>query len=292
MKYALVTGASSGIGFEVCKNLANRGYKVLGCTIAKEVEKMAPLKELGVVSIECDISSVSDIKKMAQVVEEETGGRLDILYNIAGILIAGAAVEFDDLEAKKLFDVNVLGHIYVTKYMINYVILAKGTIIFTSSVAARVPLLWVSLYCATKAAIDQYALGLHGEMKHYGVRVISVITGGVDTAICDNNVNYTTDGGLFDVPAARGSMISSAMMLRQQISISPKEYAKQVLGKAIGGRGGFNVYAGGRAYFLHLVSRFVPLWLMEWGISFHFKQLSVWAQLRKKLRDQSARRLA
>lgn len=65
----------------------------------------------------------------------------------------------------------------MTKHFAPLVIKSKGSIIFTSSVAARVPLSWISAYSATKAAIDAYAKTLHGEMEPFGVKVHSVITG-------------------------------------------------------------------------------------------------------------------
>lgn len=107
-----------------------------------------------------------DVEAAASKVSQITGGRLDILYNNAGISnLGGPAIEYDDDKLRLLFDVNVLGHMYVTKYFSDMVIQAKGTVVFTSSVAARVPLSWVSAYNATKSAIDQYALGLRAEMK-------------------------------------------------------------------------------------------------------------------------------
>lgn len=289
-KYALITGASSGIGYEIAKLLSTKGYKVIGCAPELDLWEMAPIvKEHGVIPVACDITKIPDILKLQKVVEEHAEGRLDILYNNAGITFGGPAVEFEDGKLLKLFQVNVLGHIYVTKYLINYVIAAKGSIVFTSSVAARVPLSWVAAYCSTKAAIDQYALVLHGEMKQYGVRVHSVITGGVDTAICDPITAVSSlHGSLFEVPAAYDSIKSAGNMSRnQRTSIPPSKYAQQVVAKITASRDvGFNIYKGAFAYTLHLLSRFVPLFLLEWGMAFHFKQLKVWAQLRKKLKQK------
>lgn len=295
-KYALITGASSGIGYEIAKCLAQKDYKVFGVAPEKDIWEMQPIvNELGVVPLVCDITEIKDVLKIAEFVKENTegGGRLDILYNNAGITFGGPAVEFDDEKLMKLFQVNVLGHIYMTKYMINYLIAAKGSIIFTSSVAARVPLLWVAAYCSTKAAIDQYALVLHGEMKQYGVRVHSVITGGVNTAICDTITGVNSlHGSLFEVPAAYNSIRAAGNMSRnERTSISPSSYAQQVVKKVTAKRDvGFNIYKGAFAYTLHWMSRFLPLFLVEWGMSFHFKQLKVWSQLRKKLKQQDLKK--
>lgn len=184
-KYALITGASSGIGYQMAIALHKRGYSIIGVSPQRDLWGMKPLeKEIGLVPLALDITKPKDVEAAAEKVRQITGGRLDILYNNAGISnLGGPAIEYDDDKLRLLFDVNVLGHMFMTKYFSDMVIEAKGTIVFTSSVAARVPLSWVSAYCATKAAIDQYALGLRAEMKPFGVKVHSVITGGVNTAI-------------------------------------------------------------------------------------------------------------
>ncbi|EAZ62841.2 1-Acyl dihydroxyacetone phosphate reductase ribitol 2-dehydrogenase [Scheffersomyces stipitis CBS 6054] len=272
-KYALITGASSGIGYSVARILAQRGYKVLGCAPEKDLSGMDSLKEYGVVPFALDITNIDQIKKAVEFVRAETGGRLDILYNNAGISIGGPATEIPDDDLVRLFNVNVFGHIYMTKYFIGFVIAAKGRVVFTSSVAARVPLSWIGAYCASKAAIDSYAQALRVEMKPFGVRVHSVITGGVNTAICDVNFPKSFEGSRYDVPGLYDSLKASSTMSRD-VCIQPDEYAKQVIRDITGWRDpGFNLYHGARAYTLHILGRFFPVWLVEWGIAFHFKQL-------------------
>ncbi|KAI5956701.1 hypothetical protein KGF54_000318 [Candida jiufengensis] len=275
-KYALITGASSGIGYSLAIELSKKGYKVIGCSPQQFLFSQKPLeKEYGIISLPLDITNIEQIKSTLVKVEEITGGKLSILYNNAGISIAGPAIEIDEDKLNKIFQVNVLGQINMTKYFAPLVINARGTIVFTSSVAARVPLSWVSAYNSTKAAIDAYALTLHGEMKPFGVRVHSVITGGVDTAICDSNNLSTLDESYYNVPGVYDSIRSSSMMSRET-NISPNEYAKQVvkdLRKWIDP--GFNLYHGKRSYFLHWISRYLPLWLVETGVQIHFKQYKV-----------------
>ena len=103
---------------------------------------------------------------------KETGGYLDVLYNNAGIAIGQPAIEIPEDKLNWIFQVNVIGHINMTKHFAPLVIKSKGSIIFTSSVAARVPLSWISAYSATKAAIDAYAKTLHGEMEPFGLKFI------------------------------------------------------------------------------------------------------------------------
>lgn len=275
-KYALITGASSGIGYNLAIELLKRGYKVIGCSPPQVIFEQKPLEEeYGLISIPLDITNVENIKSVHEEVKKITNNQLSILYNNAGISMAGPAIEMDEKRLDKLFQVNVLGHINMTKWFAPMVINTKGTIVFTFSIAARVPLSWVSAYNSTKAAIDAYALTLHGEMAPFGVRVHSVITGGVDTAICDANVCSALGDSYYDVPGVYDSMNASAMMSRD-VNISPQKYAKEVVRDLMKWRDpGFNLYHGARSYFVHWVSRYLPLWLVEFGVQFHFKQLRV-----------------
>jgi 1-acylglycerone phosphate reductase len=287
-KYALVTGASSGIGYEVSIALSKRGYKVFGCAPKSAVWEMEPLEEYGVVPYACDITDVESIKQFAQFIKENTeGGRLDILYNNAGIYTSGPACEIPEESLEKVFKVNVFGHIYMTKYMVDYVIATKGSIVFTSSVAGRIQLSWSSAYCASKAAIDQYALVLHGEMKPFGVRVHSIITGGVDTAICDLSQISSLLGSRYDVDGVYDSIRASARMSRDR-PYPVKSYAEGVVAKITNKRDVFNIYKGRLAYTLNFLGRFLPLWFSELCIMIYFKQLSVLNKVKKLARKKKS----
>lgn len=289
-KYALITGASSGIGYQLAISLSKKGYKVFGCAPESNVLEMKKLsEEYGVVAFACDITNIEDIKKAVQIIGEQTGGRLDILYNNAGISYGGPAVEMPDDHLVRIFNVNTIGHILMTKYMIDFVIAAKGTILFTSSVAAKIPLSWAGPYCATKAAIDQYALVLRTEMKPFGVRVHSVITGGVDTGLLDKiDLDRNAAGSRYAVDGLYESMWSLRNMSRnKRTNMSPEKYANRIVTRLVSTRDiGFNIYEGALAYTLAWCRKWVPLFLLEWGNSFHFNQLRVLRNLKRKV-DQA-----
>ncbi|EGW30554.1 uncharacterized protein SPAPADRAFT_57303 [Spathaspora passalidarum NRRL Y-27907] len=262
-KYALVTGACQGIGYQLALQLSKAGYKVIGCSPP----------------------SVDEIKTTALTVNEITGGKLHVLYNNAGIAVIGPGIETSEEDLTNVFNVNVIGHINMTKYFAPQVINAKGTILYTSSVAARVPLAWISAYNATKAAIDQYALTLHGELKPFGVRVHSVITGGVNTAIFDPNLPAKFEDSYYNVPGAEASFKASATMSRD-LNISPEKYAKQIVAD-IQSRcdPGFNLYHGAKAYLLHCASRILPFWLFEMAVQIYFKEYQVFRTIAKNVKQ-------
>lgn len=286
-KYALITGASSGIGYALAKEFSLRGYKVIGCSPKLVLHLQKPLEdEYGLISIACDITNLEDIKRVKELVVKETGGYLDVLYNNAGIAIGQPAIEIPEDKLNWIFQVNVIGHINMTKHFAPLVIKSKGSIIFTSSVAARVPLSWISAYSATKAAIDAYAKTLHGEMEPFGVKVHSVITGGVQTQIGgeDNNIeemkNQFADSP-YNVDGIVESGIASQKMA-VDLGIPPQKYAKNMVGQITKKSSKFNLYGGSNSYLLHILGLFYPFWLVEYIMQFTFKQLKPFALIRKK----------
>lgn len=286
-KYALISGGTGGIGTQLCIQFAERGYKVFAFAPEKYLQEAKDLsKRYDIVPYALDITNLDQIKKSVEFIRRNTdGGKLDILYNNAGIGYGSPAIEFDDEALVNVFNTNVIGHIYMTKYMSEFVINRKGSIIFTTSVSARVPLTWISIYGGTKAALDQYAWGLKVELQPFGVRVHSVITGGVNTPIAaradsmtiPNTSRYEVDG--IEICATAASKMTAT-------GTDPAVYARQVVNVIVKKRNIFTIYRGRGSYFTHLISRFLPVWLVEILISSHFKALTVWANIRKRVRQQ------
>lgn len=291
-KYALITGAGLGIGYELSKAFNRRGYVVIGMGVPSDEERLNSLRtQIGLIPIIGDISNLEDVKVAREVVRRETNGKLDILYNNAGICnVGGPAIDTEDDSLRRIFEVNVLGQMYMTKYMSDYLIAAKGAVVFTASVATRVPLSWTLAYCATKAAIDQYALVLHGELSPFGVRVHSVITGGVNTPLVDSlgkQFSQAEKDGLptkyYNVPGLAESLRSAVTMSNQPASTPAHLYAERVVAKIEKRGAGFNIYEGHYARTLHLLRWYAPLWLMEWAIQSYFLQRTVFERIRKRL---------
>lgn len=284
MPYALVSGASSGIGYSLALILAQRGYKVYGGAPQHTLKLMEPLEKYGVVPFALDISKVESVKKAVEFFREHSGSdSLDILYNNAGIADGGPGYDFDDQAMLDIYAINVTGHVLMTKYFSPFVIQAKGCIVFTASVAAIVPLCWTSLYCSTKAAIDAYAKGIRVELEPYGVRVYSVITGGIDTDIGKSKIGEISKRVAelpFHVEGLEESIRASANMTKG--GTPPQKYARNVLNKVLGRYRGFNIYEGHKAGFLKFLLRWFPLWFQYFLLGVFFKQRKPLAELRKR----------
>lgn len=183
-KTAFVTGASSGIGYFTAIELAKRGYKVFAG--ARRLEAMKPLENYGIKIIQIDVTKTEDVINAKTLIAEETGGSLDILFNNAGVFLGNPAFDVDDALIQRSFDVNVYGSMRVVREFHPLLIKSKGLIAFTGSILALIPLPFNSVYSATKAAIQAYANTLAVEVEPFGVKVLNLVTGTVDTGIGEN----------------------------------------------------------------------------------------------------------
>ena len=175
---AIVTGASSGIGYEVSAQLRDAGYTVYGIS-RREV---APE---GVTALCADVSDEAAVRAaVAEVARRE--GRIDLLCANAGMGISGP-VEFASPEAThRIMNVNFFGQLYAAQAVLPYMREQRsGSIVFTSSVAAPIAIPYQAFYSASKSAINSVALALRNEVRDYGIRVSVVMPGDSSTGFTD-----------------------------------------------------------------------------------------------------------
>ncbi|ABN65050.2 1-Acyl dihydroxyacetone phosphate reductase [Scheffersomyces stipitis CBS 6054] len=281
-KIALVTGASSGIGYVTCLEFAKRGYKVFAG--ARRLEPMEPLREHGVIPFSLDVSSLESVKKVKQFIIEQTGDHyLDILFNNAGQLCTLPAIDVTDEWFTQCFEVNVFGPMRLTRELSPLLINAKGAIGFTGSFTGVVPIPFASTYCASKAAIHQYAATLRIEMKPFGVKVLNFVTGGVDTGISDERSFPATS--LFNTPDMDAAMKERKEMARKNQTMDPKEYARQVVNDfeaaVVGGK--LHLYRGSMAtFFGFYCMALIPRVFVESLLIRRFKLANVYSYLEAK----------
>ena len=177
-KVALVTGASSGIGLAVSRQLLALGYTVYG------LSRRGTSAE-GVLPLAAEVTDEEAVKAaVASVFEKE--GQIDLLINNAGMGISGP-IEFTEAEdMKRIMEVNFYGQVYCAKAVLPYMRQqGRGRIVCTSSVAAPIAIPYQSFYSCSKAAVSAMALALRNEVKSFGIEVCAVMPGDAKTGFTD-----------------------------------------------------------------------------------------------------------
>ena len=178
-KVILITGASSGIGFDAAQTLAQQGHCVFAA--ARRTELMEPLKAYGVHVIKMD---VTDEKSMKDGVETliQAMGHIDVLINNAGYGYFGAIENVPMEEARRQLEVNVFGLARLTQLVLPYMRQQKsGRIINTSSIAGKMVFYMGGWYNITKYSVEAFSDALRMEMKPYGIDVVMIEPGAIKT---------------------------------------------------------------------------------------------------------------
>lgn len=186
-KVAAITGAASGIGLACAKTLLNAGAKVV--LIDREGEKLDKLvTELGdnAFALTVDLMKPEQVDSMLSGILNLTG-RLDIFHANAGAYIGGPVAEGDPDVWDRVLNLNINVAFRCVRAVLPEMIKQKsGDIIFTSSIAGVVPVIWEPVYTASKFAVQAFVHTTRRQVAQYGVRVGAVLPGPVVTALLDD----------------------------------------------------------------------------------------------------------
>ncbi len=174
-KVCLVTGASSGIGKEIAKELLQAGFIVYAA--ARRVEKMSDLQDLGAVTLKMDITQEADIVAAVSQIQQSSGG-VDILVNNAGFGSYGAMEDTSIDDARYQFEVNIFGLARVTQLVLPYMREKRdGAIVNISSMGGKMYTPLGSWYHATKHALEAWSDCLRFELSPFNIDVIIIEPG-------------------------------------------------------------------------------------------------------------------
>lgn len=185
-KTALVTGATSGIGWATAVALADIGYNIIVTgRRAEKLEALAKiLKEKGgkVLPLNFDVSKESEVIQAINSLPSEWK-EVDILVNNAGNAHGLSPIQDGDVrDWEAMIDINVKGLLYVSKAIIpSMVNRKKGTIVNIGSIAGKEVYPNGNVYCASKHAVDAITNGMRMDLNPHGIRVIGVHPGLVET---------------------------------------------------------------------------------------------------------------
>lgn len=197
-KVALVTGASSGIGKTIARELHAAGFQVYAA--ARRVDRMADLKAEGITPVPLDLTADDSIRACVDEILNRTG-RIDVLVNNAGYGSYGAIEDVPLDEGRRQFDVNLFGMArliqLVTPTMRKQ---HSGKIVNISSMGGKIWTKFGGWYHATKYAVEGLSDCLRLELQPFGIDVIVVEPGGIKTdwgIIAANNLKKTSAHGAY-----------------------------------------------------------------------------------------------
>jgi short-subunit dehydrogenase len=183
-QFAVVTGASSGIGFSLAKELAERGYDLAICSAGERLHDAAEsLNGLGVqvVEIQADLATREGVQQLWDQVLS-LGRPIDVACINAGVGVGGLFAETDlDAELNMVY-LNCAGTVQLAKYVVQHMVAHNaGRILFTASIAGEMVAPREAVYAATKAFVLSFAHSLRYELRDSDVSVTALQPGPTDT---------------------------------------------------------------------------------------------------------------
>ena len=185
-KVAIVTGSSTGIGYETSLALARDGFltyaTMRNVNKAENIKSIATKESLPLHVKQLDVTDDISVKNAVQAISSETGGRVDALINNAGYGLNGAFEDLSMDEIKAQYETNFFGLIRVTQALLPTMRRQKsGTIVNISSGAGRFGFPGGSAYVSTKFAIEGLSESMSYELEPFGIKVVIVEPGVIRT---------------------------------------------------------------------------------------------------------------
>ena len=193
-KVAVVTGSSSGIGYETSLMLARNGFNTYATMRnldkASNIQDIASKEKLPIYTIQLDVNDDFSVKDTIQKIISKRG-RIDVLVNNAGYGLFGSLEDISIEEIKAQFETNFFGVIRVTQQVIPIMRKQKsgGTIVNVSSVGGRVGFPILSAYQSTKFALEGLSESISYELEPFGIRIVIIEPGVIRTNIMNSSTS-------------------------------------------------------------------------------------------------------
>jgi short-subunit dehydrogenase len=238
-RFAVVTGASSGIGLELGRVLAEEGYDLLITAEDAELDdakRVLSAQGASVQAVRADLSKPKGVKDVYKAISG-SGRTVDILCLNAGIGEGGSFARGTDLDKElRLVDLNVRSTVHLCKLVLDDMVArGEGRILFTSSIASTMPGAYQAVYNASKSFVQSFALAIRNELKDTGITITSLMPGPTDTEFFER-------AGMLDTKVGADEKDDPAQVARQGYDALMNGEEKVIAGslmnrvQAIGGR--------------------------------------------------------
>ncbi|MDX2362821.1 MAG: SDR family NAD(P)-dependent oxidoreductase [Crocinitomicaceae bacterium] len=226
--YALITGASSGIGLEIAKILGKKGYNLF--LVSNQGNRLNELSEelstenTAVKTMDIDLSSDTAAQEVYSFCKENNL-EIEVLVNNAGFFFFDQVAEADPILASKMVHLHVLTtSLLCTLFGKEMKSRKKGYILNTSSISAYKDFPGIAYYGSSKSYIKSFTRSLRTELKRYGINVTCLLPGATATDLYDPNI--------VNVPRAKkfGIMLSAEFVARKGVRALFRNHSKVVPG--------------------------------------------------------------
>lgn len=189
----IITGASTGIGFELAKQFAKNGHELAIVSNSDKIYEAAlDLREFGqkVYEFKYDLSRREGVEKFFQEIKNLDKEVETAVLN-AGVGVGGEFVKTDIRDELNLINLNIVGTVHLTKLLLKELIPNGGRLMFTSSISSDMPSPFEAVYGASKAFIQSFANALREEISESNISVTTLLPG-------PTNTNFFDRAGLSD----------------------------------------------------------------------------------------------
>lgn len=180
---ALITGCSSGIGRALADAFRAANYQVWAT--ARKSEDVAALQAAGFNAVQLDVNDAADIARLLEQLQAHSG-RLDVLINNAGYGAMGPLLDGGAPAMRQQFETNLFSLVAITQACFGLLRASRGLVVNISSVSGVLVTPFAGTYCASKAAVHAMSDALRLELHPFGVRVMEVQPGAIESSFGSN----------------------------------------------------------------------------------------------------------
>lgn len=267
-RVVLITGASSGLGKACAEHLHQRGHRVYGTSRSPHLHPGTPFE-----LIELDVNRDDSVRRaIALIVERE--GRIDVVVNNAGLVMAGAIEDTSVGDARAQFETNFLGVLRVCRAVLPIMRgQGGGYIIHISSIAGLIAIPFQGMYSASKYAIEGMTEALSAEVRPFGIRVVLIEPGDYPTGNLENR-EWTPESQENPIYLEQAKRAVGIMENDERHGSDPRLFARLVE-RIIHCRSPRLRYRAGSwlERLFVLLKKILPGRIFEWGLMKYYKVL-------------------